>query len=409
MVDLMTPTEIELMITYESQAVDTLKCNSNDKIENVLQKFADKKNIENPSFMILYGGKTIQEDDLKKPLSQIMIGPDKEDKTMNILLYRNVTKVVKDRSNINIILIIDSKNVFHLQGKSEDKLRDILTKNQGKINADINSLIFKYGNKTVDLDKNFEQIANDTDKNFCGMTLNAFSQNKLIVNFVCKSYRQLRKECNTEDNIRKICNIYCRRFGKNINEVTFKYKLSDIYLDQTFDELLSNIDDIRSKNNIIDQEEDEEGNRFKEINILVIDNESFIKKNKKLIIIISIILIIIIIIIIAVSASKGEQKDDSNFGNENPDSTKETDKINDSTKETDKTNDSTKETDKTNDSTKETDKINDSTKETDKTNDSTKETDMPFVVFSEVRGFAEEFTSVTSQIVTLVGGLRIES
>ena len=325
----MASSEINLIISYESEAVETLKCNSDDKLENVLKKFAEIKNMENPSFMILYGGKNIQGDDLKKSLSEIMTGLDKQDLTMNILLYRNIIKIVQDKSNINIILIIDSRKVFVLQGKREDKLKDILIKNNSKINSDINSLIFKYGNKNVDLDKKFEEIANNTDKNFCGMTLNAYTQNKLIVNFEYNNFRQFRNECNIEDNIRNICNIYCKRFGKNINELTFRYRLFNINLDQTFEELLAYNEDIKSKNNIIAQEEDLEENNIKEINIIVIDNESSIKKYKKLIIIISIILVIIIIIIIVVvSTSKEEKKEDSNSGNKNPGSTK------DSTKET---------------------------------------------------------------------------
>ena len=375
----MTSSEINLIISYESQEKETLKCNSNEKLENVLEKFKKEKNIEDPSLMILYGGKTIQEDDLKKSLFQIMTGRDKHDSTMNILLYKNATKIAQDISNINIKLIINSRNAIVLQGKREDKLRDILIRNGAKINMNINSLIFKYRNKDVDIDKKFDQIVNITDNNLCEMTLKAYTQKKFFVNFIYNNFRQFRIECKTENNIRYICNIFCNNFGKNINELTFRYNYFNINLDQTFKDLLSDNDDLSSKNNIIDQEEDPEENRIKEINIIVINNESFMKKYKKLIIIITIVLIIIIIIIIVVSSSNGKQKEKEKGGSDSGDETlyspKETDKINDSTKETDKINDSIKEIDKINDSTKETDKINDSIKETDKINDSTKETD----------------------------------
>ena len=333
----MSSSEINLIISYESQEKETLKCNSTEKLENVLEKFKKEKNIEDPSLIILYGGKTIQEDDLKKSLFQIMTGRDKHESTMSLLLYRNATKIAQDKSNINIKLVINSRNAIVLQGKREDKLRDILIRNGAKINMNINSLIFKYGNKDVDIDKKFDQIVNITDNNSCQMTLNAYTKKKFFVNFIYKKHRQLRIECKTENNIRDICNIYCNNLRKNINELTFRYKFFNINLDQTFNDLLSDNDDISSKNNIIDQEEGPEENRTKEINIIVIENEkeSLLKKYKKLIIIITIILIIIIIvIIIIVSKTKGKEKDDSDSGNETLFSSKETDKTNDSTKET---------------------------------------------------------------------------
>ena len=321
----MTSSELNLIITYESQPEESLKCNSNDKIENVLKKFAEKKSIQNTSFLMLYGGKPVQGEELQKPLSQIMSGQDKEGSTMNILLYRKNTNAIQESSNINIILKLDSKNEIVLQGNREDKIRDILIKNSAKIDKDINSLIFKYENKNVDLDKKFDQIVNITDNNSCQMILNVYTQNKLIVNFVSNNFRQFRKECKIEDNIRNICNMYCLRFGKNISELTFRYNYFNLNLDQTFKDLLSDNDDIYSRNNIIDQEEE---NGVKEIKIIVIDNESFIKKYKKLIITITIILIIIIIIIIiiiVVSTSKGKEKEDSDSGSKTPyDSTKET-------------------------------------------------------------------------------------
>ena len=276
----MSSSEINLIISYESQEKETLKCNSTEKLENVLEKFKKEKNIEDPSLMILYGGKTIQEDDLKKSLFQIMTGRDKHDSTMNILLYRNATKIAQDKSNINIKLVINSRNAIVLQGKREDKLRDILIRNGAKINMNINSFDFKYRNKDVDIDKKFDQIVNITDNNSCQMTLNAYTKKKFFVNFIYNKHRQLRIECKTENNIRDICNVYCNNLRKNINELTFRYKYFNINLDQTFNDLLSENDDISSKNNIIDQEEDPEEIRIKEINIIVINNESFMKKYK---------------------------------------------------------------------------------------------------------------------------------
>ena len=48
--------EIELIISYESQAIEILYCNLEDKLEDVLLKFAAKKNLKDCSFLALYGG-----------------------------------------------------------------------------------------------------------------------------------------------------------------------------------------------------------------------------------------------------------------------------------------------------------------------------------------------------------------
>ena len=65
---LLNPIEdkISLNIIYESQKVESLECNINDKIEKILISFANKNNIEYSSLYILYNGKIIQKDSLKK-------------------------------------------------------------------------------------------------------------------------------------------------------------------------------------------------------------------------------------------------------------------------------------------------------------------------------------------------------
>ena len=114
------------------------------------------------------------------------------------------------------------------------------------------------------------------------MTLNAYKKNILIVNIIYNNQNQFRQVCNAEDNIRMIFNIYCYRYKKNINELSFKYRHMDINLDQTFDMLISNIDDNMSRVDIMEKNVylKEDLNTIKEIKILVTDNIPFIKKYK---------------------------------------------------------------------------------------------------------------------------------
>ena len=55
----MNSDEIEIIISYESQAIEILHCNLEDKIEDILLKFASKKNLKDCSFLTLYGGNII--------------------------------------------------------------------------------------------------------------------------------------------------------------------------------------------------------------------------------------------------------------------------------------------------------------------------------------------------------------
>ena len=58
--------EINLIISYESQNVEKIKCKASDKMEDILSAFAQKKNVDYSSFLILYSGKELHGSDLKK-------------------------------------------------------------------------------------------------------------------------------------------------------------------------------------------------------------------------------------------------------------------------------------------------------------------------------------------------------
>ena len=100
--------EISVIISYESQKVETLKCKMNDKIENILTGFASKINVEYSSLFVLYSGKIIQGNDLKKTFFQVMNGHDKKEKSMNILVYRKILDdtVISEQRDLDIINII---------------------------------------------------------------------------------------------------------------------------------------------------------------------------------------------------------------------------------------------------------------------------------------------------------------
>ena len=313
----MSSDEINVIISYESQAFEILKFHLEDKMEDILNEFATKKNLPNSNFLILYGGRSLTNDDKKKTISQIISSQDKFDGKMSLLLYgKNNISNSQNNSNINIVLMIDPKKIFVLQGKKEDTIKTILNKNKAKIDADINLLIFKYGNEIININKTFDDIANDIDQKFSGITLYAFKNKKLVVNFIFNNFRQFRTECSFDDQIRKICNIYCINNHKNINNCMFRFGKIDINLDETFNQLFSKNEDTNIKNEILSVNEPiikEKSNR--EIDIIVSEKDSFCQNNKTKIIIALLILCIIIIavIIIVVSITKESKKHEDPF------------------------------------------------------------------------------------------------
>ena len=52
--------EITLVIIYESQKINTVKCNNNSIMEDILKSYALQMQIELSSIFFLYGGKRIE-------------------------------------------------------------------------------------------------------------------------------------------------------------------------------------------------------------------------------------------------------------------------------------------------------------------------------------------------------------
>ena len=323
--ELLVPIEdkISLNIIYESQKVESLECNINDKIEKILILFANKNNIDYSSLYILYNGEVFQKDSLKKTFFEIINNFDKKEKSMNILIYRITTTDTKhikpnlennntEKNIINIILIIDSRNPLVLQGKREDKLIDIINKNSVKIGLNIESLTFKYGINEIDLNKKFDDFASDTDKKLSGITLSVYTKAPIKVIFVNKidnnDDRKIKIDCFLEDKIKDLCLEYCPKINKNIKDLSFKYENFEIKVNQTFSEMLDYINNINFSTLAIKPNENETNNNIdikmknkniKEIEITV-HLKSFLRRQKKLLIVISSIAIILITALIII-------------------------------------------------------------------------------------------------------------
>ena len=333
--------QINLIISYESQQIKRLKCKMTDKIKDILSKFGEREKVDYSSFLILYSGKAIQGPDLEKTFSQIITKNDKEQKTMNILIYSNNPVLISGQNFIKIILIINSKEVFELQGKKDDTIKDIINKNFSKIGKRVDSLIIKYDMNEIDLNKKFDEIANERDKKHSGITLSAYTSedklpnnndieerlttdfklpikknerddHNLIVKFIDEKNKQLDIiNCMTGDKIKDIVEKFCIQKKLNIHDYKYKYEINDnVDLDQTFDNLFNTNFELTATNaGDIDSLNNNNKNIPDNINIKIIKLSCF-KKHKKLIIIISIIIIIILIssIIIYIILNKKPNK-----------------------------------------------------------------------------------------------------
>ena len=312
--------EITLLISYESQKVENWKCKIDDKVGDILKQYASQIHEDFSKLYILYGGKALQGADLEKSFSSIISSFDKLEKTMNILIYLKIASRKKtDLGDIKVILIIDSKSPFIMQGKRDEPLKDIYNRYNQKIGLDINKLSFKYGIYTIDYNKTFNEIANSSDKICGGITISVYTtntRNPLKVNFIYNNNR-FTIEGYKENKVGDICHQFCSKINKNMYCLFFKYEGKDINFDQTFSQLLSSIITYNNTSERLNPEQ-----LIKNIDITVFEptpSNSKSSKTKNILIILAIIILIIIIIIVVIvvvtnnnnNNKKEEEEDDS--------------------------------------------------------------------------------------------------
>ena len=301
--------EITLIISFESQKVETFKCKKNDTLIDILKKFATKMNEDYNTFIILYSGKSIQKKDFTQTFDEFMSLTDKKARKMNILIYKKNQSILHVKETITIILIINLENPIVMKGKRIETIKDIYNRYKNKIGIEIDSLIFQYGNDIIDVNKKFEEIANKTDKNSSGMTLTAqtiINKIPLKIIFVDSITRQKSNfDGYLDDKIKVACKKYCSSINKSLNNLSFKYGINKININETFGQLLSRRKYMESNMNVDVTNVGIEDNEIREvineeIEIIVSEFEPCLKRYKKLLIILSSIIIISITTIIII-------------------------------------------------------------------------------------------------------------
>ena len=307
------PKPFTLILSYD-QTVEYQICNRNDVLENILRNIASRKGINHNSLIFFYNGCKI--DNTRNTINQIINHMDSDDNKMIIIAYDKDENEVVDKPATNLISInfILSSDDYCKKELSRDKtMKTVCYEYAKEKSLELNSLIFKYGGKEIDLDQKFDDIANKYDKKCLGMTIEVYNRKSLSylkVNFFYKSKSPYSIQCYKEDKIIDIIDEYTLKKSLTIDQLSFYYGAFpiDIYSDQTFYQLINNKKNNNNNDIIIYTNEKAFDDNINEIDITVKDlkqssetnQSSGSRRNKNLIIAISIVLILIVVILIIV-------------------------------------------------------------------------------------------------------------
>ena len=145
-------------------------CQKNDKLKNVCQLFATKKNLSLKKFYFLYSASVMRNKDFNKKIIQLPGVSNKE--KIEILVYDNDNYNDNDNpvseesdSNINVLVNFTLKaGLISIQCQINDKMAEIVKKFAHKAKKELNFLSFKYKRHKLDFSKSFAELADSTDK-----------------------------------------------------------------------------------------------------------------------------------------------------------------------------------------------------------------------------------------------------
>ena len=308
--------DITLILTYDSQKVKTLKCDKNDKLEDIFRNVASQIQENLDSLIFIYSGKELV--DFTKTFNEIINAIDDTEKVMNILIYNIKRSLVVDKKkNINFIFLLNSKDISEIKAPRDTILKNIFNEYATKKLLKMNALLFKYGDKEIDLNKKFDDVATSYDKKCNGMSILVYNKNPLKINFFYDNKNPYEMHCYKEDKIKDVFNNYALNNSLNINDLCFEYEMIPILIDSqgTFLDLFNNEDN--KSREFVNLTTITLSNNINEIDIIVkqgnLESQSYFKKYKYIIIISIIIILILIISLISYFVFR-KKKYDSNEG-----------------------------------------------------------------------------------------------
>ena len=153
---------IIIYYTYESEPEKSFKCKSNEKTKNVCHAIASKvkKNIKSISFLL--NGTMITKSDYDQPINKFESSSNKGE--LHILVNTVEDSNSEEEKEVSLKFWFKN-NPTVINSYNNIKISNIAKKFADKVGHDLNSLKFKYREKNLDLNKNFEENANQYDKN----------------------------------------------------------------------------------------------------------------------------------------------------------------------------------------------------------------------------------------------------
>jgi hypothetical protein len=232
---------IKIKFIYESSEVVEIQSFINDKIEDTINKFSAKIDVENSKLYFLYNGLMLKKEEYKKKLIEIMNIDDQDSNTLVILAYKIIDQGnVHKSEDITIWLIKVSKEVVPLKGKRTETFKDIFERSKKIMGCDLNKLEYSYRDyKSLDINKKFDDIAVKEDQNLNGIAIYTSYKNKVYVKFINKKLGNKTYESFDEEKLEDLFNKYCK-FAKLKNEdLIFKFGDKIIDKEKTINDILS--------------------------------------------------------------------------------------------------------------------------------------------------------------------------
>jgi hypothetical protein len=162
----MLSTLINITITYEGQPYN-FQQDMNVKIENFINFFASNINMASNSIVLLYNGTVLKGEYLQKTIWQTMNSIDKQYKRMRILALKvedDQSQHLSGPNDINILLIINEKQATRIKGKKGEPIKNIIQRAKIGKNKNYMKMNFNLRNKKIDLNKKFDDLADERDK-----------------------------------------------------------------------------------------------------------------------------------------------------------------------------------------------------------------------------------------------------
>ena len=214
--------QITLIMNY-SQNSYIYKSNLTDLLEIHVKAVAKEIKVALSYIYILYSGNSLSGLNFKKKISEIINESDKKDKIMTLLVYID-TEINKNGLDIiKIVLAIESVTTIIFKGERRDSIIDIIS-NSPKYNLNIKYCSFKYKNIEIDINKKFDDIADDKDKKDLKIEIIVYYTIPLIVDFVNEKNKKISFKGSLHDRIIYYINAYCNNNNLDIDDFYLYYE-----------------------------------------------------------------------------------------------------------------------------------------------------------------------------------------